>query len=383
VTVLLPAYNAGMFIRHCLESLLKSDQGCAFAVLVVNDGSTDNTLAILEEYAVKFRAREGYPIPFQILSLEHVGLAAALDLGIQITETEYVARIDADDIMLDNRLSRQVAFLDANPDVHVVGSQAIRFSDQSLQGLEAERCISMYTHPLLVGYALHYHCALLHPSVTFRKRTVVECGGYAPSTSSKNCSSSLEIYVEDYSLWMRVAERYPFSLANLPDTLIKWRSHGRGKSRLEATPAEQCSRTLQSNLWNSTLAEVSPSEQNSLVDASTIQRILKPTVHLRDAHDADQAIVLIEALESRYLQRLQHLPPQCHELSSDKMEITTNCVNEISQRYILKVLSAMQTKDSTYSIPARYRDLIRVNQSNVFKLSIVQQLLSSSASSLS
>lgn len=174
-----------------------------------------------------------------------IGLASALDLGISLSQSKYIARMDADDICESRRLGRQFHYLETHRDIHVVGGQAVVFTDTDSTHSSThstafkEGCgtvAGMFpTHPVLVHWGMFFRCCLIHPAVMFRKDIVESCGGYAGTyirmdmgTASRDCSTnsaagsegvtdigvesegaevSEQDLIEDYSLWKRVLLR--------------------------------------------------------------------------------------------------------------------------------------------------------------------------------
>lgn len=139
VSVLLPVRNAAPTLALALRSLL-TQTFADFEVLVLDDGSTDSGMAIAHGFGdVRIRVTED-PVSR--------GLAERLNLGIDLAHGRYVARMDADDVAFPERLARQVAFLDAHPDVDLVGARAIAFRpDGTVVGLLPFRA----THAELVA----------------------------------------------------------------------------------------------------------------------------------------------------------------------------------------------------------------------------------------
>src|ERR1700722_365222 len=114
VTVLMPAYNAGKYIGEAIRSVL--DQSFRdFELLIVNDGSTDNTKTVVSSFADN---------RIRVLEQSYKGISVALNAGLLVAKGYYIARFDADDICFPQRLSKQVNFLDANPGYILVGSDA-------------------------------------------------------------------------------------------------------------------------------------------------------------------------------------------------------------------------------------------------------------------
>jgi glycosyltransferase involved in cell wall biosynthesis len=196
-----------------LDSLFHCDQGCKFSIIIVDDGSTDGSLALLQEYQTIAEEKNQ---EYLIISIHHQGLSHALDKGILQSTTEFIARLDIDDVSCKNRLRRQVEFLSYNRHIHVVGSQACKFTDDGSHGEVSEisssilPVITMYDHPLLVQFASYFHCPILHPSVMFRKDTIVDCGLYSwgkENFSDELGRSEFVSYIEDYYLWCRLQKR--------------------------------------------------------------------------------------------------------------------------------------------------------------------------------
>lgn len=113
VTVFIPAYNAGQYIKETVESVLRQTYG-HFELLIVNDGSTDETVQIIE----------GFQDPRIRLchNDRNRGLSYTRNRGLELATGEYIAFLDADDLALPHRLQTQVAFLEAHPQYNLVGS---------------------------------------------------------------------------------------------------------------------------------------------------------------------------------------------------------------------------------------------------------------------
>src|SRR6185312_9442504 len=114
ITVLMPAYNAGKYIREAVQSVLRQTYR-DFELLIVNDGSTDDTL----EIALSFTDPR-----VVVVNKEHKGIAAALNTGLKLATAPFIARFDADDICMPTRLETQFNFLQDHPDYVLVGSDA-------------------------------------------------------------------------------------------------------------------------------------------------------------------------------------------------------------------------------------------------------------------
>lgn len=197
VSVLLPVRDGGRWIFSACASIL-TQTDVRLELVVVNDGSTDDTCSELE------RVRAAFPLSLmRVLSTSARGLVSALQMGLGECKAALVARMDADDVALPQRLARQVAFLAHNPDIVVLGTQAILMSEG---GLGEGGLALVPTHPVLVQWELLTHrCAILHPSVMCRRDELLGCGGYVDAVA------------EDYALWLTLAHRCrPYPTLTLP-----------------------------------------------------------------------------------------------------------------------------------------------------------------------
>jgi len=203
ISVLLPVFNAERFLREAIESVLAQTYD-DFELLVLDDGSTDNSLAILKQFEAKDDR-------IRIFSRENKGLVPTLNELILKASGQYLARMDADDTCMPERFGKQVAFMDAHPDHVVVGTRLLLIDEE---GLPLTTMIDNFTYKeidraLLKGVGL----TLCHPSVMIRKQEVLDAGSYNMKAQ----------FAEDFDLWLRLADKG--KLANLPDVLIKYRQH--------------------------------------------------------------------------------------------------------------------------------------------------------------
>jgi glycosyltransferase involved in cell wall biosynthesis len=198
ITVLMPAYNAGKYIAEAIRSVLGQSYA-DFELLIVDDGSSDNTLEVIL----------GFSDPrIRLLTQVNKGVAAALNTGLEAAKGIYIARFDADDICLPERLGRQALFLDGHPAYVVTGSDAEYIAADG-QHLFDFRCPGHSHQEILKN--LYRVCPFIHSGVMYRKLPVLEAGGYSPLAHN----------FEDYFLWVRLVRWGKYS--NLPESLIKVR----------------------------------------------------------------------------------------------------------------------------------------------------------------
>ena len=198
ITVLMPAYNAGKYIAEAIESVL--DQPIDdFELLIVNDGSTDNTVSVIQSFNDS---------RIRLLQQPRQGVVSALNEGLAKAKGYYIARFDADDICFSNRLQKQVDFLDQNPGYVLTGCDA-EYITEAGEFLFNHQCTA-YSHEDIMNQ-LYIYCPFIHSGVMYRKEEVLKAGGYPAYAHN----------FEDYLLWIRLAKYGNF--CNLPERLIKVR----------------------------------------------------------------------------------------------------------------------------------------------------------------
>jgi len=193
-------YNAAPYVEESLASMLGQSLG-DIEVVVVDDGSTDGSAAIVER-TVRSDPR------VRLVRQENKGLPAALNAGLAVARAPLVARMDADDVSLPRRLEKQAGFLDAHPEVGVVGGFVRTFG-------RARGNVWRYpVEPADAAAALPFVNPIAHPAAMFRRAAVEALGGY----DEANC------YGEDYALWAGLSKDH--GLANLPEVVLRYRVHG-------------------------------------------------------------------------------------------------------------------------------------------------------------
>lgn len=201
VTWIIPVLNAAPYLEECLESIYKQTYQ-DFEVLAWDNGSTDDSVTILKKWIPDI-------MPGQVVTSRPLPLNECLSAMVEMSSTPLCARMDGDDICELNRLEKQVAFLESNPDVVAVGSQVRKLSsDGTIGDVHFELPL---THEAIVLRLIRLW-SMWHPSVIFRRDAVIKAGKYSDQKP-----------VEDYGLWMRLASIG--RLANLPEPLLKYRIH--------------------------------------------------------------------------------------------------------------------------------------------------------------
>ncbi|MBR9832945.1 glycosyltransferase family 2 protein [bacterium] len=210
VSVIIPCFNAEKYIRYAVESILNQTYK-NIEVIVINDGSNDNTGAILADY----ESQDGRVI--RIENETNCGLIYTLNKGIAIAKGEYIARMDADDISDLSRIEKQLAFFNIYPDTDVLGTGSDYISDdhtifKNLNPLycqfETIALSSLFSQPLVHGSIL-------------AKANYLKNNQY--DTSFKHS--------EDFELWLRLIHNGAV-IRNIPEKLYLYRINNMGVSQL-------------------------------------------------------------------------------------------------------------------------------------------------------
>lgn len=207
VTVLMPVYNAARFLPAAIRSILQQSYS-DFEFLIVDDGCTDDSLAVIAQF--------DDPRIRLVRNGTNQGLVASLNRGVELARGEYIARMDADDISLPDRLMLQVAFMDENLDVAVCGSWLEAFDGSSK---------TVWSPPVTdqqIKSWLFFESVLYHPTVIMRRRALSEEAlRYDPEFP----------HAEDYELWGRMSTKWRF--ANIGKVLLQYRLHDESVGRRE------------------------------------------------------------------------------------------------------------------------------------------------------
>lgn len=181
ISVLMPVLNAEQFIRQALDSVLA--QPIASEILVVDNGSSDRTLEILNNYLTRDSR-------VKVLHCTEKGVSKALNAGLALATGTLIARLDADDKMSPERLENQFRVMQDHPEVALVASQIIFINSEGVETGRSKYPIGKLT--LLRNFLFRNPVA--HPSVMFRKEIADRAGNYRPEFEG----------AEDLDLWIRI-----------------------------------------------------------------------------------------------------------------------------------------------------------------------------------
>lgn len=202
VSVTMAVYNAERYIASAIESIL-TQTFVDFELIIIDDGSTDSSLKIVEAYAAKDER-------IHLTSRENKGVIRTRNELLSKVRGEFVAVMDADDIALPERLARQVEFLQSHPEVVCVGGahEVIDEKGRLLTRLELPIHDDEIQQLTLAG-----HGSICNPCAMIRRVSLMEVGGYDETMLS----------AEDLDMWLKLGE--VGALANLKDTVLKYRLH--------------------------------------------------------------------------------------------------------------------------------------------------------------
>jgi glycosyltransferase involved in cell wall biosynthesis len=216
ISIVLPVRDAADTLPVALDSI-RAQTLAAWELVVVDDGSTDETIQIMST-AASADAR------IRVLSLRRVGIVAALRAGCEAAGGEFIARMDADDLMLPERLQRQAEFLQRHPHIGVVSCRVRYGGDPAAQAGYAAHVdwINALLTPEEMALRRFVESPVAHPSVMFRRELLVQHGGYAAGD-----------FPEDYELWLRWMDA-GVSFGKVNTELLVWNDRPARLSRTEA-----------------------------------------------------------------------------------------------------------------------------------------------------
>ncbi|MGD7037002.1 glycosyltransferase family 2 protein [Methylotuvimicrobium buryatense] len=242
ISVVIPAFNAEAFIHKAIDSVL-TQYYSHFELIVVNDGSTDNTEKIIQNYS---------DTRIRLISQRNGGLSHARNTGIQSSQGNYIAFLDADDYWLPEKLSQQIDFLQKNPDIGFCSTNT-RVETPDGQFLNDWQCPVIEYSTLHTLFKQNASVAGSGSSVMVRKELQIKAGGFDETLKS----------LEDIDMWMRYAALSEYRC--IPDTLTVITKRPDSMSRNLTTMRENAIKVMKKNrglldkksqgsLWRSSFA---------------------------------------------------------------------------------------------------------------------------------
>jgi glycosyltransferase involved in cell wall biosynthesis len=220
ISILMPFYNARSTLPACLHSIQKQTLA-SWELIAVDDHANDGSRECLQQYSCRDSR-------IRILSNPGKGLVSALNHGLQHCNSEWVARMDADDIMHPQRLAMQLAHFRSRPTLALSATRVRLFPKESIKAGYREylhwqnQCCSSDD----IAQQIYIESPFVHPSVCFRKKFVADLGGYREGG-----------FPEDYDLWLRLFHSGQV-MEKIDKVLLNWRESPCRTSRTDS----RCSR---------------------------------------------------------------------------------------------------------------------------------------------
>ena len=206
-SVLLPCYNAAATLSEALDSL-QAQTFPDFEIICIDDGSTDKTLGILQDYAQQDSR-------FVVLAEPHRGVVGAANRGLEACRGEIIVRMDADDRSHPERIQKQRDYLQDHPNVAVVSCLVEGFPAEAVgEGFQLYYdWLNSLISPEDIAREIFVESPIANPSAAFRRAWMRDLGGYREQG-----------WPEDYDLWLRfyLAGAH---FAKVPEVLLYWREH--------------------------------------------------------------------------------------------------------------------------------------------------------------
>ena len=279
ISVLMPVYNAELYLGDSIRSVLDQDYK-EIEFIIVDDGSTDRSVDIIQRFAQSDKR-------IVFLKKENGGIVDALKYGFKHIKGEYVARMDADDICVNYRLSTQLSFMEVNK-LDLCGSAMRLFGNSSRIKKYPE------THDELISNLGFYGKSIPHPTALIKTEVL-----------RKHFYTEKFPYAEDLALWLDIAFESNFRMGNCPDVLLNYRVHEKQVSK------ERKEKQLEStkNATNYFLGRLSNTFTNEELDAnyvfsksrkkSTLQEVLYFSSFVKKFN----AYLVANNISRRYLDR--------------------------------------------------------------------------------
>jgi glycosyltransferase involved in cell wall biosynthesis len=185
-------------------------------VIAVDDGSTDETVALLEEWAANDPR-------VTVLKQKAAGIVPALQRAVEASQGEILVRMDADDVAYSNRIEKQVEMLDADPELGVCGTLVRYFPRNAIQG--GTQRYELWINALIehddITRDIFVECPIAHPTMAIRRSVLDEVGGYQDRG-----------WPEDYDLLFRLWQS-GVKMGKVPEILLRWRDRADRTSRVD------------------------------------------------------------------------------------------------------------------------------------------------------
>lgn len=226
LSVIMPVYNAENYLSEAIDSVL-GQTFKDFEFIIIDDGSKDKSPKILKDYAARDKR-------IKLIAQENRGLVKSLNRGIKAAKGTYIARHDNDDKSAPERFNREIDFLQAHPDIVIVGS-SVNVMDNKSQIIHQHAVLLQDPE---IRQELLLRSPFAHGSVMFKRQTAIDAGLYDQHSE----------LAEDYDLWLRMSKFG--QLANLDEYLYCYREHDQGMSAINKHLQLQRQEEVRKKAWH-------------------------------------------------------------------------------------------------------------------------------------
>ena len=334
ISVVLPVYNAEAYVCEAVESIL-AQTFTDFEYIIINDGSTDGSGAILRELA----ARDTRIV---LVDRPNDGLVSALNEGIERARAGLIARMDADDVSMPERFALQHARMVQEPELAVLGSF---FNIIDRDGAIIRLYDNLPLTPVAAMRFVKHRCPVHHPAVMMRRDAVLRAGGYRKAFC----------HAEDYDLWLRMSD-LGYAIANLPQPLLNWREHGANVTKVhwEASSRSGILAHLAHRVRKAGLPD--PFEGLETIDAELIRKV---PAHLRPGLEAAFFLARHFRLSFACREELNAAWQEYLQLDAQTQRDTSMCL------FLMRLLKgAMRQRDCRMALRA-FTEAFRLHQKAV------------------
>lgn len=351
ISVLIPVHRGVDFASHSVASIIMQcidEENISIQIVIVDDRCIDGSIDIMIQLCKTLLASQPkvalwvhdyrleniildqqkqqqqqiqspITIAIDIVSSKSPGVASALNTGLDYCKSEFVARMDADDVSTPKRLLTQLRFMRNNSSINVVGASAVSFvakESEHQTGLLPYYAVSDSKHqcrvlrtsltvldPGFMSWAMLFTCAIAHPTVMFRKSAIVEIGGYDTSNRSS----------EDYDLWLRLLEKDCHTMLCLPFVGVWHRKHNQSNSIKNSINQKSEANSASHRAIKQILSSTGISDDDSVLDIQHVSTLKDPDT-ATSLESINSAARLLLNIESSFIQN----NAQClteHEIS--------------------------------------------------------------------
>jgi GT2 family glycosyltransferase len=212
VSVLVSSYNTKLiYIKECLDSIKHQIGEFNIELVWINDGSDKLSTTLLKKCLESFKNTTRFTSVIYYENDENMGVSYSLNLGVTLCSHDLIIRMDSDDIMVKDRILKQLTFMENNPNIQVCGAQIAMFRDN------INNIVNQTNHKSIILTEFKknpIHWIVNHPTLCYRKSAILNIGNYDVKFNK----------IEDYELMLRVLKYYNY-IYNMDDILLYYRLH--------------------------------------------------------------------------------------------------------------------------------------------------------------